>query len=252
MEGQTRELERRHGPGGLWAVALLALVCAQLVTCAGPGVQARQAVVAQDGGVSLAWASTDYALHEPEGAVVRLDVIVRNTTDDVTQATSIEWERPFADAYEVLESEPPAWRVHRSEDGWGVLDTSGVPPGEDGHFRIWFARAAASMTGLGEDLNGPPGSAAHTVEAPRIRVVVDGHRLAGEGVATPTYAAERAKLATQLVFERGGLALISDHAALVPNTGAAVFPTVVAFAVVLTVCTAVGLAATVSAIARGL
>src|SRR5687767_2897463 len=137
-------------------MALLALISGQLVTCAAPGVHAREASMDAGPGVSLAWASTQYGLHEPEGAVVVLDVIVRNTTEDVTQATSIEWEPAFAATFHVLDSDPPAWRVHRTDEGWGVLDTSGIPANEDGHFRVWFGAVADPLPG--------------DVEGPRVRV----------------------------------------------------------------------------------
>lgn len=226
------------GLGGLLVkVVLLAVLSGQLVTCSGPGVELRQSVAqAEDAGVSLAWASTDYGVREPEGAVVALDVVVRNRTGGVTQSTSIEWEPSFAAAYRVLESDPPAWRVHVAEDGWGVLDTNGVPANEDGAFRVWFGEAE----GAAEEAN----------EAPRIRVAVNGERRVGEGTATPVHAAERERAETQRVFERGGLAVAADYAVGVPASGKGVFPVVVGFAAVLAAISAAGLLAVYCATVR--
>ena len=188
----------------------LALVCVQLVTCAGPGAGIGAVEAVEVAEVTLGWASTTFDVLEPEGAVVMLDVVVRNRTESVTRSTSIEWEPAFAAELEVLESDPPAWRVRVDERGWGVLDTSGIPAYEDGWFRVWFgAREGAT---LGE-----------TTEAPRIRVIVDGGHPAGEGVATPAHAGERARALTQQMFERGRIAAVVDRLGPMPAGGQGAF-----------------------------
>ena len=219
-----------HAPAALWRLTLLVLVSGQLVTCAGPPAEARQPDVGQSPAIHLAWASTHYAPHEPTDAVVQLDVIVRNGTEHTTRSTSIEWEPVFAAAYEVLESDPPAWRIHIRDDGWGVLDTSGVLPGQDGAFRVWFS-ATDRPTPLDEDTG------------PLIRVVVDGQLPAGEGAATPTHAAERHKLSAQQLFERGHLAAAADRLTLLPAGGVGAHPVVVTLATVWLAITALGFAA---------
>ena len=166
-----------------------------------------------------------------------LDVIVRNETEHTTSSTSIDWEPDFAAAYTVLQSDPPAWRVHTRDDGWGVLDTSGVLPGQDGAFRVWL-RAAEGLA--------PP----EVDTGPLIRVVVDGQLLVGQGAATPAHAAERAKLATQQLFERAPLAWVVDRLAPVPSGGVGAYPFVVALAAVWLAVTTIGLAAAYAATGR--
>ena len=215
---------------------MLAAVSVQLVACASPAAQARDVADADGGDVWLAWAGTDYGVREPEGAVVVLEVVLRNETEDVTNSTSIEWEPDFAAAYAVLDSDPPAWRVHTAEDGWGGLDTSGVPAGEEGRFRVWFGAAGEVASGA--------------VEAPRIRVIVDGDRRAGGGVAVPAHAAERARLTAQHAFERGRLAALADRVGLVPQSGRTVFPVVVGLAALLAGVMAGGVVAALGATYR--
>jgi hypothetical protein len=203
--------------------------------------------------LTITWASTQYGVHEPDGAAVELRVLLDNRSDAGTEATSIRWDPAFATAFKVMASDPPAWRVRVDETGWGSLDTSGVLPGQYGEFRIWFTPAspaatthAAGQADAGSDVL--PASGADPIPdlAPHVEVVADGTRKLGIVVATPLHFAERASAERQYAFERGELAAVADTVAFVPSNGGNAYPIVVALTVFLAALTAAGMAAAFS------
>ena len=200
----------------------------QMVTCTGPVAEAQDLA---EPSLTLGWASTDYGVHEPDGAAVLLDVVVRNRTDEATESTSLSWDGTFGSAFAFLASDPPAWRVTTDEEsGWVVLDTDGVLAREDGSFRVWFSRVD------GVELS-------EKDEAPRIRVVADGGRIVGKETATAVHASERVRRSSQLVFERGRAAAIADHVGFLPAAASAVFGPAVGLATLLLIVSGAGLAA---------
>ena len=150
----------------------------------------------------LRWASTD---HRPyyggaaPGTLVQVTVIVENVAGDDTQSTSFNWDPAFAAAYAFVKSDPTAWRARVDENGWGVLDTSGVLAGDHGTFHLWFEPAAAETPAS----NPAP-------EAPRLIVASDGTLLVADVVATAEHDVERARASTQYAFERGPLAAAGE------------------------------------------
>ncbi|HEU5318621.1 MAG TPA: hypothetical protein VFX49_21085, partial [Chloroflexota bacterium] len=158
---------------------------------------ARVRAEAQRPGVRLGLATVAYGGREPVPGAIELRVIVGNRTDSQTESTSIRWDPRFASAAVFAQSEPAPWRVRIDDDGWGTLDTDGVPAGQDGSFVLWFAP--------GEDAG-----LTSADSAVRVEVVANGTLEAGGGVATPAHAAERARLALQETFDRGALAAVAD------------------------------------------
>ncbi len=156
----------------------------------------------------LRWASTD---HHPDygdavpGTLVQVTVIVENAAGDNTQSTSFNWDPDFAAAYAFVGSDPSAWRARVDENGWGVLDTSGVLAGDYGTFRLWFEPAAAETA---ETPASDP--APEAPEAPRLIVVSDGTLLVADVVATAQHDTERARASTQYQFERDPLATAGE------------------------------------------
>ena len=146
----------------------------------------------------LRWASTN---HRPDygdaapGTLIEVRLIIESALDDDTRSTSIHWDPAFAAAYTLVESDPPAWRVRLDDDGWGVLDTSGILARDHGTFRLWFEPVPASEP--------PP-------EAPHLVVAADGALLVADVVATAEHDTERARASTHYVFERGLLAAAGE------------------------------------------
>jgi hypothetical protein len=85
-----------------------------------------------------------------------------------------------------VSSQPDAWRVRVDERGWGVLDTTGVLPKEDGRFILRFAARGC------------------TVPFPRVWVVADGSDQVGAAVAGDSDIARAHSAAAQHLFDGSG------------------------------------------------
>jgi hypothetical protein len=187
-----------------------------------------------EGSLSLAWASTTYAIREPPGAAVELRVVVDNRSSSATESTSVRWDPSFARAFDVLQSDPPPWRVRIAENGWGSLDTSGVIPHQYGEIRVWFIAR--------------PGVDPATVDlAPQVEVMANGTIRIGSAVATPLHFAERRVRAEQQRFEQGPLALLADAVTFVPASASSAYLTGVALTTLLGLIVLAGLAGAVMA-----
>ena len=229
---------------GSWGRRLL-MTCAALgassalyFTCTAP-----RALVAADpqveSGLSVVWAGSDYAVHEPEGALVALHVVVRNTSGAATSPMSVRWSPEFAQVFTFMESDPPATNAFIDGAGWGVAQLGGVPALDELGVALWF-RVADNATAPPYDF------------FPRVQVLAEGNgaygmRAAGERLAIPLHAPERLKLRDQLALDGSVVAQLVDYAPFVPATAQTAFGPALGFAVLLLLIMGVGIGATMHA-----
>lgn len=209
---------RRCPPLAAMVVPLVALVVLG-ASCGAPGAQESPVATPgpgqSTGPVRLRFASTEYYTLGPGDPVVELRVILNNSGPRHTDSTSIRWEPAFAQDVTFLRSEPAAWRVRIDETGWGVLDTTGVLPGQFGTFRIWFAMNT------------------YTPHEPRIAVIANGSMEIATVTASATHLKWQADIPKQRVFERGLPALAADIFGFLPANGRGAFPLAVGMGVSL-------------------
>lgn len=181
----------------------------------------------------LQWASIDFNRSVPGDEVVELRVIVANLATRATNSTSILWEPAFAAQFAFLRSDPPPWRVRIDEQGWGVLDTSGILPLQFGTFRVWFVAPKAGVV------------------EPHVRVVIDGQLELGPVVAGSTQATQIEAQASQQLFERGRLATVAERAGILPDSPRGAFALAAAMGFVLILLAGSGGAAALRLTTRG-
>lgn len=169
---------------------------AQLASQSGAGE--RSVVASPPAPLVLLSAETNYYGSGPADQVVEILVVVNNVTGMPTENTSISWEPAFADRFLFLDSDPKPWRVRRDERGWGVLDTSGVLPGQYGTIKLWFAASS------------------YAIAEPRIVVVANGGVPVADVTAQASHLRWTAPPAAQQTFERGPIAQVSNVSAVLP------------------------------------
>ena len=224
--------------GGLVTSALaLAATFALYVTCTAPRAQADATTRPAEDSLSVVWAGSDYAVHEPPGAVVALHVVARNTTNVPTQTTTIRWSPEFAHAFSFLTSDPPATNALVDGAGWGVAQMGGLPAREDTGIALWFSVADGAHLPANDLF-------------PRVQVVADETRAVGERLAIPLHAPERLRLRAQHALDRSAVAQLVEHATFVPATSHGVFGLAVSFSVLLLVVTVAGVATTIRVTGR--
>jgi hypothetical protein len=222
----------------LMACAALAASSALYFACAAP----RALVAADpqvDSGLSVVWAGSDYAVHEPEGALVALHIVVRNAGDAATRPIAVRWSPEFAQVFTFMESDPPATNALIDGDGWGVAQLGGVPALEDLGVALWFR--------VGDNATAPPYDL-----FPRVQVLAEGGgeegmRAAGERLAIPLHAPERLKLRGQFALDGSVVAQLLDYAPFVPATAQTAFGPALGFAVLLLLIMGAGVGATMQA-----
>lgn len=168
----------------------------------------------------LHWAGMEYSIAGTADPVVKLRIVLDNHMEAHTESTSIKWEPSFAQQFTFLRSNPAPWRVRIDEQGWGVLDTSGVLPMQFGTFELWFFA------------NAP------VVQEPRIVIVANGGTLIADTTARAVHLEQQRPSTAQLTFEQGPIAAVGETAErlrLVPSDARGVFRVAAALAVLLTV-----------------
>lgn len=149
--------------------------------------------------LALLSAETNYYGSGPADQVVEVRIVIDNGTGSATENTSIAWEPAFADRFLFLDSDPKPWRVRRDERGWGVLDTSGVLPGQFGTFKLWFAASS------------------YAIAEPRIVVVANSGVPVADVTAEASHLSWTAPPAAQQTFEHGPIAQLSKLSAVLPS-----------------------------------